>query len=71
MDGKLKKFVRYALGIVIAFTGGNSLAQFAAVPGDKGGQDMFGPYDVVSNWPQDLAELPGHDGWTYNGRASW
>ena len=36
---------------------------FAAVPGMKGGQDVFGPYDPVQNWPRPLAEsLPNHDG---------
>ena len=37
---------------------------FAAIPGQKGGQDMFGPYEVAEGWPQDLAELPDHEGWT-------
>ena len=44
--------------------------QFAAVPGQKGGQDIFGPYEVDPNWPQDLAELPGHEGWTYGAGQS-
>jgi hypothetical protein len=36
---------------------------FAAVPGLKGGQDVFGPYDPVQNWPNPLSEsLPNHDG---------
>ena len=40
---------------------------FAAVPGLKGGQDIFGPYEVVENWPKPMSEsLPGHDGWTYS-----
>ena len=40
---------------------------FAAVPGLKGGQDMFGPYEVVENWPKPMSEsLPGHEGWTYS-----
>ena len=26
-------------------------AGFAAVPGLKGGQDIFGPYEPVRNWP--------------------
>ena len=40
---------------------------FAAVPGLKGGQDVFGPYDPVQNWPRPLAEsLPNHDGWTWS-----
>ena len=43
---------------------------FAAIPGQKGGQDMFGPYEVVEGWPQDLAELPDHEGWTYGAGQS-
>ncbi len=31
---------------------------FAAVPGVRGGQEMFGPYDIVAGWPQDVADLP-------------
>ncbi|MGH9202910.1 MAG: hypothetical protein ACRD2A_16925, partial [Vicinamibacterales bacterium] len=40
---------------------------FAAVPGLKGGQDVFGPYDPVQNWPRPLAEsLPNHEAWTWS-----
>ena len=40
---------------------------FAAVPGLKGGQDVFGPYDPVQNWPRPLVEsLPDHEGWTWS-----
>ena len=40
---------------------------FAAIPGLKGGQDIFGPYDPVQNWPKPLAEsLPNHEGWTWS-----
>src|SRR3954470_7615224 len=40
---------------------------FAAVPGLKGGQDVFGPYDPVQQWPKPLAEsLPNHEGWTWS-----
>jgi len=40
---------------------------FAAVPGLKGGQDVFGPYDPVPGWPRPLAEsLPNHEGWSYS-----
>jgi len=36
-------------------------------PGLKGGQDVFGPYDPVQNWPKPLAEsLPNHQGWTWS-----
>ena len=27
-------------------------AGFAAIAGQKGGQDIFGPYDAVPNWPR-------------------
>ena len=40
---------------------------FAAVPGLKGGHDVFGPYDPVQKWPMPLAEsLPNHEGWTWS-----
>ena len=40
---------------------------FAAVPGLIGGQDVFGPYDVVENWPKPMSEsLPDHESWTYS-----
>jgi len=38
---------------------------FSAVPNAIGTQDVSGPYEVVQGWPQDLADLPGHEGWTY------
>ena len=42
-------------------------AGFAAVPGQIGGQDTFGPYTVAENWPQPMsASLPGHENWTYS-----
>ncbi len=40
-------------------------ASFAAVPGETGGEDFTGPYDVVPDWPKPLSTLPGHDGWTW------
>src|SRR5690349_13141415 len=40
---------------------------FAAVPGLKGGHDVFGPYEPVQKWPLPLAEsLPNHEGWTWS-----
>ena len=40
---------------------------FAAIPGLKGGQDVFGPYDPVQNWPKPLGEsLPDHAAWTWS-----
>jgi peptidylamidoglycolate lyase len=40
---------------------------FAAVPGHKGGQDIFGPYDVVRNWPKPMSDsLPNHEKFTWS-----
>jgi NHL repeat-containing protein len=74
--------VGIAVGVVAApqFGGGTTTAEappapasssapalFSAVADDVGVQDVSGPYKVVENWPQDLAELPGHEKWTYGG----
>jgi hypothetical protein len=40
-------------------------AGFAAIPGAPGGQDMFGAYEIVPNWPKPLTALPGHEKWTW------
>src|SRR5947199_867354 len=37
---------------------------FAASNGAKGGQDMFGPYDVGAGWPKDISTVPGNEKWT-------
>ena len=42
-----------------------SSSGFAAVPGEKGGWDITGPYEVVRDWPKPLSQLPGHDQWTW------
>src|ERR1700746_3987560 len=39
--------------------------RFAAVPGQKGGQDIFGGYEVVPNWPKPISSLPGNEKWTW------
>jgi len=44
--------------------------RFAAVPGEKGGQDIFGGYEVVPNWPKPLSSLPGHEKWTWGAGQS-
>jgi hypothetical protein len=45
-------------------------AGFAAIPGQKGGQDIFGPYDVVKDWPQNISTLPGNEKWTWGAGQS-
>lgn len=37
------------------------VATSAAVPGEIGGQDTYGPYEVVADWPKPLSSMPGHD----------
>src|SRR5438093_7505637 len=40
----------------------------AAVSQEKGGQEEFGPYELVENWPQPLPDGPDgvkHAGWTW------
>jgi DNA-binding beta-propeller fold protein YncE len=44
--------------------------RFAAVPGEKGGQDMFGAYDIVPNWPKPFSSVPGHEKWTWGAGQS-
>jgi hypothetical protein len=43
----------------------NPETSFAAIPGQKGVQDVFGAYDVDSNWPQPLSSLPGNEQWNW------
>src|SRR5437764_12251869 len=43
---------------------------FAAVPAEKGGQDVFGGYEVVANWPKPISSLPGHEKWTWGAGQS-
>ena len=38
---------------------------FAAVSGERGGQDITGPYNVAADWPKIIATLPGHGEWTW------
>jgi DNA-binding beta-propeller fold protein YncE len=42
----------------------------AAVQGQRGGQDITGPYDVVADWPKDISTLPGHEDWTWGAGQS-
>jgi hypothetical protein len=44
--------------------------RFAAVPTEKGGQDIFGAYEVVPDWPKDISKAPGNEGWTFGAGQS-
>src|SRR5258708_2631718 len=43
---------------------------FAATPGAIGGQDMYGPYDIVKGWPKDISTVPGNEKWTWGAGQS-
>ncbi|MGA3157900.1 MAG: hypothetical protein ABSE43_10060 [Steroidobacteraceae bacterium] len=43
---------------------------FALMPAHQGGEDIFGPYEVVSGWPQDISAQPGNSAWTYGAAQS-
>jgi sugar lactone lactonase YvrE len=45
-------------------------AGFAAIPGQVGGEDMFGGYEVVKGWPKDISTLPGNEKWTWGAGQS-
>src|SRR5215471_4651960 len=38
---------------------------FAAIPGQLGGQDTFGAYEVVKDWPKNISTIPGNEKWTW------
>jgi len=61
-------------GIFFSLTGvaaAQGATSYAAVPGQKGGQDMFGGYDVQRGWPKDISNLPGLNGeWTFGAGQS-
>jgi hypothetical protein len=41
------------------------VSAFPAVPGQKGGEDITGPYEAVVDWPKPLTSLPAHENWTW------
>src|ERR1051326_4172066 len=59
------------LAIAIVEAQGQKTAPNAAViPGEKGGQDIFGGYDVVKGWPNDISTVPGNEKWTFGAGQS-
>jgi DNA-binding beta-propeller fold protein YncE len=44
---------------------GKSTFTAAAVAGEKNTQDIWGPYEVVPDWPKPITSLPGHEKWTW------
>ena len=48
----------------------NAVTRVAAIPSEKGGQDIFGAYEVVAGWPKKLSTIPGHGPWTFGAGQS-
>ena len=71
----MKTLCLVAASASLLAAGAASFAQearsYAAIPGQKGGQDMFGGYDVAAGWPRDISNLPGLNGeWTFGAGQS-
>src|SRR6202047_3257611 len=72
--------VAVAVVFVTGFVVGNRLmpvhgaekpgAGFAAIPGQVGGQDVFGAYEVDKDWPKNISSLPGNEKWTWGAGQS-
>ncbi len=75
MYRRLVTFATIASSYLLAslFASHLALAQgqgFAAVSGERGGQDITGPYDIATDWPKDISTLPGHEEWTWGAGQS-
>jgi streptogramin lyase len=55
---------------VLAIGAASAQSGAPVFPGSSGGQDTFGHYEVVADWPKPLSQLPGHDAWTYGAMQS-
>src|SRR6202521_5164636 len=72
---KLSIFLVVTLTVTIALMLGNTYRTIQAQPqaakaAVKGGQDMFGAYEIVKGWPKDISTVPGNEKWTYGAGQS-
>src|SRR5688572_33282727 len=76
MRNRASFIVTAAVALAVVFVVGNRLTsvqgqgqaqptRVAAVPGEKGGQDMYGGYNVQVGWPKPLSSVPGVGKWTW------
>ena len=54
----------------LALSAASAQSSAPVFPGSSGGQDTFGHYEVVADWPKPFSQLPGHDAWTYGAMQS-
>jgi sugar lactone lactonase YvrE len=55
---------------LVAVGAANGQPESPVFAGRKGGQDTFGHYAIVADWPKPLSQLPGHDEWTWGSMQS-
>jgi len=80
----MRKYLALAVGVVVIFAAGflagtklspvqakdKPGAGFAAAPGEMSVQDIFGPYEVVKDWPKNISTIPGNEKWTWGAGQS-
>jgi hypothetical protein len=80
----MHRYLALSIAVVVIFAAGflagNKLSPvqakdkpgtgFAAVPGEMGGQDVFGPYEVVKDWPKNISTVAGNEKWTWGAGQS-
>src|SRR4026208_2405983 len=77
MRKRVSFIVTAAVALTVVFAVGNRLTsvqgqgqtptRVAAVPGEKGGQDMYGAYEVVDGRPKPVSRGAGAGQWTGGG----
>ena len=65
MAGGLVTLCLFGNGLAFGQEHAKPASGFAAVPGEKGGQDFTGAYEVVKDWPKPMSSLPGHEKWRW------
>src|ERR1700678_386104 len=80
----MRRYLAFLLAVVVVFgagfLAGNKLSPvqakkkpgtvFAAAPGEIGGQDVLGPYEVVKDWPKNISTVAGNEKWTWGAGQS-
>ena len=78
MSRRVWMAMTFAGGLAGAFLAGNQMVSaqgnapmsIAAVPSERGGQDIWGAYEPDADWPKELSDLPGHGAWTWGAGQS-
>ena len=63
-------FIAAAVAAVLLLAQSPVPSSHALIAAEKGGQDVFGGYDVAKGWPKDISTLPGNEKWTFGAGQS-